>query len=239
MENQYRATSQVQSMDMSTDQGLRTFMLGIYNHMMVAMGITGAVAYFASQSADLMRLMYGPSPLRFVVMFAPLAFVFFLSARIYKMSPGAARAWFYVFAATMGLSISWIFQVYTGMNITKVFFMTAVMFGGTSLYGYTTKKDISGWGSFLIMGVIGIIIASVVNLFLGSSAIQFAVSVLGLLIFAGLTAYDTQRLKHTYYSIASDASMAARVSIMGALSLYINFLNMFMFLLSLFGGSRN
>ncbi len=238
MDNQYRTMSGAPAMDMSVDQGLRTFMLGVYNHMMVAMGITGGVAFFASQSAPLMKLLL-TTPLRFVVMFAPLAFVFFLSARIYKMSPGAARMTFYIFSAVMGLSLSWIFLVYTGMNIAKIFFMTSAMFGSLSLWGYTTKKDISGWGSFLFMGVIGLIIASVVNMFLGSSAIQFAVSVLGLLIFAGLTAYDTQRLKHTYYAIAADASMAARVSVMGALSLYLNFLNMFMFMLSLFGGGRD
>jgi len=238
MDHQHRTVSRSPAMDMSLDQGLRTFMLGIYNHMMVAMLITGAIAYFSSQSAPLMQLIF-TTPLRWVVMFAPLGFVFFLAARVFKMSPGAARMWFYAFAGMMGLSLSWIFLAYTGMAIAKIFFMTAAMFGALSLFGYTTKKDISGWGGFLIMGVIGIIIASVVNLFLGSSAIQFAVSVLGLLIFAGLTAYDTQRLKHSYYSLGGDATMAARVSIMGALSLYINFLNMFMFLLSLFGGSRN
>jgi len=237
MNNQYRMASSA-TMDTSTDMGLRTFMLGIYKHMIVAMGITGAVAMFTSQSQPLMNLIY-TTPLRWVVMFAPLAFVFFLASRIYKMSPSAARIAFYLFAATMGLSLSWIFLAYTGMSIANIFFMTAGMFGGLSLWGYTTKKDISGWGSFLIMGVFGIIIASVVNLFLHSSAIQFAVSVIGLLIFAGLTAYDTQKLKHTYYAIGANADMAARVSIMGALNLYLDFLNMFMFMLSLFGGSRN
>lgn len=238
MDNQHRTMSHARSMDMSMDQGLRTFMLGIYNHMMVAMGITGTIAYFSSQSPALMQMIY-TTPLRWVVMFAPLGFVFFLASRVYKMSPSAARGWFYAFAAVMGLSLSWIFQVYAGIAITQIFFMTAAMFGALSLWGYTTKKDISGWGSFLIMGVIGIIIASVVNIFLASSAVQFAVSVLGLLIFAGLTAYDTQKLKHTYYAIGADATMAARVSVMGALTLYLDFLNMFMFMLSLFGGSRN
>ena len=235
MDNQHRTFAGAQTMDMSTDQGLRTFMLGIYNHMIVAMGITGFVAFFFSQSAQLMKAAF-TAPLSYVVMFAPLGFVFFLAARVNKMSPSAARMTFYIFSAVMGVSLSTIFLVYTGMAIAQIFFMTAAMFGALSLWGYTTKKDISGWGSFLFMGLIGIIIASIVNLFLGSSAIEFAVSVLGLLIFAGLTAYDTQRLKHSYYQLAGDATMAARVSIMGALSLYLNFLNMFLFLLSLFGG---
>jgi len=238
MDNQHRAMTGAQTMDMSTDQGLRTFMLGVYNHMIVAMGITGAVAFFFSQSPQLMKAVFS-TPLGFVVMFAPLGFVFFLAARVNKMSPSAARLTFYIFAAVMGVSLSTIFMRYTGMAIAQIFFMTAAMFGALSLWGYTTKKDISGWGSFLFMGVIGIIIASIVNIFLGSSAIQFAVSVLGLLIFAGLTAYDTQRLKQSYYILAGDVAMAARVSIMGALSLYLNFLNMFLFMLSLFGGGRN
>jgi FtsH-binding integral membrane protein len=235
MNNQYRTTSGAPTMDMSTDQGLRTYMLGIYNHMVVAMGITGAVAFFASQSQQLMQLLYS-TPLRWVVMFAPLAFVFYLSARIYKMSPSAARIAFYLFSATMGLSISFIFLVYTGMSIATIFFMTAAMFGSLSLWGYTTKKDISGWGGFLFMGLIGVIIASVVNLFLHSSMMEFAISVIGLLVFAGLTAYDTQKLKHSYYAIGGDAAMAARMSIMGALNLYLDFLNMFLFMLRLFGG---
>jgi len=235
MDNQHRTMSQAPTMDMSLDQGLRTFMLGIYRHMTIAIAITGAIAFFASQSQPLMQVIYG-TPLRWVVMFGPLAFVFFLSARVYKMSPAGARAAFYAFAAMMGLSVATIFLRFDPMLITQVFFMTSAMFGGLSLWGYTTKKDISGWGSFLIMGVIGIIIASVVNIFVGSSAIFFAINLLGLGIFAGLTAYDTQRLKHSYYELGGNADMAARVSIMGALSLYINFLNMFMMLLNLLGG---
>lgn len=238
MDNQYRTMSRAPSMDMSLDQGLRTFMLGIYRHMMIAIAITGVIALMTSQSQDLMRVIF-TTPLRWVVMFGPLAFVFFLAARVYKMSPGAARVAFYAFAAMMGLSVATIFIRFEPMLIAQVFFMTSAMFGGLSLWGYTTKKDISGWGSFLIMGVIGIIIASVANLFLGSSAVYFAINLIGLGIFAGLTSYDTQRLKHSYYQIGADASMAARVSIMGALSLYINFLNMFMMLLSLLGGNRN
>ena len=158
--------------------------------------------------------------------------MFFLSWRIYKMSVGAAQIAFWVFAAAMGASLSSIFLVYTGQSITQVFFVTAAAFGALSLYGYTTKKDLSGWGSFLIMGVFGIIIASLVNLFLQSSALQFAISVIGVLVFAGLTAYDTQRIKDGYYEVMNDATAMAKGAIMGALSLYLDFINMFIMLLA-------
>jgi FtsH-binding integral membrane protein len=161
--------------------------------------------------------------------------VFFLSFRVNKMSLGAAQISFWAFAAVMGLSLSSIFLVFTGQSITQVFFVTAIAFGGLSLYGYTTKKDLSGWGSFLIMGVIGIIAAALVNLFLQSSALQFAISVIGVLVFAGLTAYDTQRIKDTYYEVMNDATLAGKAAIMGALSLYLDFINMFTMLLQLFG----
>lgn len=228
------------------DAGLRAFMLGIYNNMAIGLAVTGlaalATVYLAFDQATggvtaFGQAIYG-SPLKWVVMFAPLAFVFGFSASINKMSPGTARLVFFAFAATMGLSLSSIFLVYTGESIVRTFFITAAAFGSLSLWGYTTKRDISGWGSFLFMGLIGIIIASIVNIFIGSTAIQFAVSVIGVLVFAGLTAYDTQRLKNTYDMVAGDATAAGRVSIMGALSLYLNFLNMFLLLLQLFG-NRN
>ena len=167
-------------------------------------------------------------------MLAPLGMVFFLSARLNKMSVSGAQMAFWIFAGLMGLSLSSIFLVYTGASLTRVFFISAAAFGGLSLYGYTTKKDISGWGSFLIMGLIGIIIASVVNIFLASSALQFAVSVIGVLVFAGLTAYDTQQIKEMYYEGDSTA-VAGRKAIGGALRLYLDFINLFLMLLSLFG----
>ena len=167
------------------------------------------------------------SPLKWVVMLAPLGFVLLLSWRIYQMSVGTAQIAFWLFAAVMGASLSSIFLVFTGQSITQVFFVTAAAFGGLSLFGYTTKKDLSGWGSFLIMGVIGIVIAALVNLFLQSGALQFAISVIGVLVFAGLTAYDTQQIKDGYYEVEGDATPWPRRAIMGALNLYLDFINMF------------
>jgi FtsH-binding integral membrane protein len=177
------------------------------------------------------------SPLKWLVMFAPLIFVFGFSAGINRMSAATAQTVFYVFAAVMGISISSIFLVFTGFSIAQIFLVTAIAFASLSLWGYTTKKDISGWGSFLIMGVIGLIVASIVNIFLGSPAIMFAISAIGVLIFAGLTAYDTQNIKNTYLAHAhhGDAEWMQKSGIMGALSLYLNFINMFMMLLQLFG----
>jgi FtsH-binding integral membrane protein len=174
------------------------------------------------------------SPLKWVVLLAPLGMVFFLSARIHKMSAASGQIAFYVFAALMGLSLSSIFLVYTGASIGRVFFITAAAFGALSLWGYTTKRDLSGMGSFLVMGLFGIIIASLVNLFLGSTMVQFVVSVLGVLIFSGLTAYDTQRIKEMYYAL-DDSDTMGRKAILGALSLYLDFINLFTMLLSLFG----
>jgi FtsH-binding integral membrane protein len=177
------------------------------------------------------------SPLKWVIMFAPLAFVFGLSGMINRMSAATAQLVFYAFAAVMGLSLSSIFLVYTGASIVQVFLVTAIAFAGLSLWGYTTKRDISGWGSFLIMGVIGLIVAMLINIFLASPAMTFAISAIGVLIFAGLTAYDTQRIKTTYLQMASsgDSEWLGKAAIMGALSLYLDFINMFVMLLSLFG----
>jgi FtsH-binding integral membrane protein len=177
------------------------------------------------------------TPLKWVVMLAPLGFVFVLSAKIQTMSLSAAQITFWAFAAVMGLSMASIFLVFTGASIARVFFITAAMFGAMSLYGYTTKRDLSGWGSFLFMGLIGIIIAMLVNIFLQSAALHFAVSVIGVLVFTGLTAFDTQRIKEMYYELDA-ADVATRKAIMGALSLYLNFINMFVLLLNLFGTTR-
>jgi FtsH-binding integral membrane protein len=218
------------------DEGLRSYMLQVYNYMGLGLAITGAVAFLVAATPALYVPIF-TSPLKWVVMLAPLGFVFFLGARINHMSVSAAQLTFWAFAAVMGLSMASIFLVFTGASIARVFFITAATFGAMSLYGYTTSRDLSGWGSFLFMGLIGIIIASLVNLFVGSSALQFAVSVIGVLVFTGLTAYDTQRIKEMYYEMDA-ADVATRKAIMGALSLYLSFINLFMMLLQLFGTQR-
>jgi FtsH-binding integral membrane protein len=228
------------------DQGLRAFMLGIYNNMAMGLALTGIVAYGAFMAAidqtgaltPLGTAIYA-SPLKWVIMLAPLAFVFGLSAMVNRMQPATARLVFLAFAAVMGLSMSSIFLVFTHQSIAQTFFITAASFGALSLWGYTTKRDISGWGSFLFMGVIGLIIAMLVNIFLQSAAMQFAISAIGVLVFAGLTAYDTQRLKHTYDIVAGDQVAAGRASIIGALQLYLDFINLFMFLLQFMGNNRS
>jgi FtsH-binding integral membrane protein len=225
----------------AVDEGLRSYMLGVYNYMAAGIALTGVVAYltFAMAVQDGALTPFGQaifqSPLRWVVMLAPLGFVLFLGFRIQQMSVGAAQASFWAFAAVMGLSLSSIFLVYTGQSIAQIFFITAATFGALSLWGYTTKRDLSGWGSFLFMGVVGIVIASLVNLFLQSSGLMFAISVIGVLVFAGLTAYDTQRIKDGYLMLRGDAAMLAKGAIMGALELYLDFINMFIMLLNLFG----
>ncbi len=215
------------------NEGLRAYMLRVYNYMAVALALTGVVAFGASTSETLMQTIYG-TPLRYVVMFAPLGVVFFLSYKLQSLSAQAAQVWFWAFAGIMGLSLSYIFLAYTGESVALTFFVTSAAFAGLSLVGYTTKKDLSGMGTFLIMGVIGLIIASVVNLFLASSSLHFAISALGVLIFAGLTAYDTQRIKHTYLAFGHNEKLA----IMGALSLYIDFINLFIHLLQFMGERR-
>ncbi len=181
------------------------------------------------------RMLY-LSPLKWVVMFAPLLMVFAFGAALNRLSTQAATVMFYVFAAIMGISISWIFVAFTSFSIVQTFLVTAISFAGLSLYGYTTKRDLSGMGTFLMMGLIGLIIASIVNIFLQSSAMQFAISVIGVLIFAGLTAFDTQNIKNTYLALAnSDRDFLGKSAIMGALQLYLDFLNLFMFLLQFMG----
>jgi FtsH-binding integral membrane protein len=221
----------------AVDEGLRSYMLGVYNYMTFGLAITGAVALgtylLSTQSPAFAQAIYG-SPLRWVIIFAPLALVFFLSFRIETLSVGAAQGLFWAYAALVGLSLSTIFLVFTGQSITRVLFITAASFGALSLYGYTTKRDLSAFGTFLFMGLIGIIIASLVNIWLASSMLQWIVSIVGVGVFAGLTAYDTQQIKEMYYA-GDDATTAGRKSVMGALRLYLDFLNMFMMLLHLFG----
>ena len=236
----FGATTATQS-SVEYDQGLRSYMLGIYNYMSLALALTGisalATAWFAANNPAFAQAIYG-SALRYVIMFSPLAFVLVLSFGINKLSTATAQLVFWGFAAVMGMSMSWIFMVYTSASIVQTFFITAAAFASLSLYGYTTKRNLTGMGSFLVMGVIGLIIASVVNIYMQSSAMQFAISAIGLLIFAGLTAYDTQRLKLQYDYIAGNTAALSRATIMGALSLYLDFINMFMFMLQLFG-NRN
>ena len=232
------------------DQGLRAYMIGVYNYMTLGLGITGLVAIGAFKLADVQfagghavsasafgQAIYS-SPLRWVIIFAPLAVVFFISARINAISAATARNAFLIFAALIGLSLSSLALVYTGVSIGRVFFETAAAFGALSLYGYTTKRDLSAMGSFLMMGLFGLIIASVVNIFLQSTGLQWALSILGIGIFAGLTAWDTQSIKESYYAGAG-AEASEKQSIFGALRLYLDFINMFQMLLMLFGDRRN
>lgn len=238
------------------DQGLRAFMLGVYNHMVLGLAISGLVALGTNMLAvtnsaagaaarvgtNLYLTQFGAllytTPLKWVVMLAPLAFIFLFSFRMDRMSAASARNTFFAFAAVMGVSLSTIFLVFKLGSIVQVFFITAASFGALSLWGYTTQRSLSGMGSFLIMGAFGLMIASLVNVFLGSPALQFAISCIGVLVFAGLTAYDTQKLKEMYIYGDMDQEGAAKASVFGALTLYLDFINMFQFLLSLFG-NRN
>ncbi|MFV0244092.1 MAG: Bax inhibitor-1 family protein [Qingshengfaniella sp.] len=237
------------------DEGLRAHMNKVYGTMSVGMLITALVAWavaglavtsdpsgaVAQIGANSYLTSFGAaiytSPLKWLVMLAPLLFVFGFSAGINRMSAATAQTVFYAFAAVMGLSISSIFLVFTGTSIATTFLVTAIAFAGLSLYGYTTKKDLSAMGTFLMMGLIGLIVAMIVNMFIASSAMSFAISVIGVLIFAGLTAYDTQKIKTTYIQMASagDQEWLGKAAIMGALSLYLDFINMFMFLLQFMG----
>ena len=218
------------------DVGLRQYMLRVYNYMGAGLALTGLVAYAAAASG-LYQAIYR-TPLMWVVMLAPLGMVFFLSFRIRQMSLGAAQTTFWIYAGSVGLSLAGIFLVYTGMSIASTFFITAAMFLGTSLYGYTTGRDLSGMGSFMFMGLIGIIIAGLVNIFLASPALQFAISVIGVVVFTGLTAWDTQRIKEMYVE-NEDGTIAGKKAIMGALALYLDFLNLFLFMLQFLGQRRD
>jgi len=218
----------------AVDAGLRAHMIRVYNYMAGGVALTGVVAYFTNQVFG--QALQG-SPIIYVLIFAPLALVFFLSFRIDSLAASTARALFFVYAALLGASLSVIFSVYTDTSITRVFFVSAAAFGGLSLWGYTTQRDLTGMGSFLMMGLIGIIIASLVNIFLRSSGLDWIVSVVGVLVFAGLTAYDTQKIKEIY-SPYDDGTVAGRKAVMGALSLYLDFINLFLMLLRLFGDRR-
>ena len=217
------------------DAGLRSYMLSVYNYMASGVLLTGIVALLFANSGLAEQVL--STPLRWVIMFAPLAFVLVMSFGLNRISTGTLQLLFWGFATVMGLSMSSIFLVFTGTSIAQTFFAVAVGFLGLSLYGYTTKKDLSGFGTFLIMGVIGLLVAMVINIFLQSPAMTMAISAIGVLLFAGLTAYDTQKIKSMYAYVAG-TDMMGKVVIMGALNLYLDFVNMFMFLLQFMGNRR-
>jgi uncharacterized protein len=228
------------------DAGLRAHMLRVYNYMVGALALTGAVAYGVANTPALLNLIYqvGPSGalqptiLGWVVMLAPIGLVLLLSMRIQHMSQGAAQATFWGYAALVGASLASILIAYTGASVAMTFFVTAGTFGAMSLYGYTTKRDLTGFGSFLFMGLIGLILASLANFFFKSPVMDFVISVIGVLIFTGLTAWDTQKIKNTYYAVGGDVAVVGKAAIMGALALYLDFLNIFLFLLRFMGNRR-
>ncbi len=218
------------------DVGLREYMLKVYNYMASGLALTGIVALGVSTSETMTQAIFG-TPLMWVVFLAPIGMVMFLSARIQHVKASTAQALFWVFSGIMGLSLASIFLMYTGASIARVFFITAGTFAAMSLYGYTTKRDLTKWGSFLFMGLIGIFIAMVVNIFLQSTALMFMISVIGVLVFVGLTAYDTQRIRDIYRQADTD-EVHSKKAIMGALRLYLDFINLFIMLLHLFGERR-
>jgi FtsH-binding integral membrane protein len=228
------------------DAGLRAHMLRVYNYMVGALALTGAVAYGVANTPALLNLFYGvnangalsPTILGWVVMLAPIGLVLLLSFRIMQMSQAAAQATFWGYAALVGASLASILIAYTGASVAMTFFVTAGTFGAMSLWGYTTKRDLTGFGSFMFMGLIGLILASLANFFFKSPVMDFVISVVGVLIFTGLTAWDTQKIKNTYYAVGGDTAVAGKAAIMGALSLYLDFLNIFLFLLRFMGNRR-
>jgi FtsH-binding integral membrane protein len=226
------------------DIGLQAHMNKVYAVMSVGLMITFAVAWAIGSNAGALSLLMNPETMKpnilgYIVMFAPLGMIMFQRA-VLRMSANAVRTFFYVFSAVMGLSLSWIFSAYTGMSIATTFLTTSISFAALSLWGYSTKKDISGWGSFLIMGLVGIIVASIINLFLMSSALHFAVTILGVFIFAGLTAYDTQKIKQTYldHTHQGDDEWLDKAATLGATELYLDFINLMILLLSIFGNRK-
>jgi FtsH-binding integral membrane protein len=233
-----RYMSRAQAEAAGIDVGLRQYMLQVYNYMASGIALTGIVAYLTATYQPLQQAIFGNTVMPWVVMLAPLALVFFLQFKITTLKFSTAQMLFWVYAALMGLSLSVIFLVFTGTSVARVFFITAGTFGAMSLYGYTTKRDLSQFGSFLFMGLIGIILASLVNMFLASTALQFAISVVGVLVFVGLTAYDTQSIKELY-SEMDDSEVYGKKALMGALRLYLDFINLFIMLMQLLGNRRD
>ncbi len=223
------------------DEGLRSYMLKIYNYMTGGLAVTGIISYLIASNPSFLRLFFTPtgySGFGWLALFAPLIMVFAFGWVVNKGTLAQVQAMFWGFSALMSVSLAPIFLIYTGTSITRVFLITAATFGALSLYGYTTKKDLSGWGSFLMIGLIGLIIATIVNFFMQSTGLYYALSYIGILIFAGLTAYDTQNLKSMYYQSGMEGDIADRIAISGALSLYLDFINMFLYLLRLMGDRR-
>ena len=218
-------------------EGLRIYMNNIYKYMSFALLITGFVAYFVANTPALLKLIFG-SPLSIVVMLAPLLYVFYFSSRIWSMSPERARNNLWIFSGLMGLSLTSIFLAYTSTSIVRTFFITSATFAGMSFYGYSTKKDLTGVGQFMMMGLIGIIIASIVNIFMKSAGMEFMISIIGVVIFTALTAYDVQKLKQTYDYVGINADAEQKVAIIGALNLYMDFINLFLMLLRFFGDNK-
>ncbi|TWA99079.1 Bax inhibitor-1/YccA family protein [Bradyrhizobium stylosanthis] len=232
--DQNPAAAQTAGGAIAADAGLHDYMLRIYGHMAAGVGVTAVVAWLTYELTGPALLQ---SPLMWVFILAPLALVFFIGSRINTLSVSTARLLFFAYAALVGVSLSTLLHIYTSSSIARVFFVAAASFGALSLFGYTTRRDLSGLGTFLFMGLIGIIIASLVNLFLASSTLDWMISIIGVGVFAGLTAYDTQRIKAMYDS-ADDHTSAGRKSVIAALSLYLNFINLFMMMLRLAGGRR-
>lgn len=222
----------------SYDVGLRAFMIQVYNYMMAALALTGTVAWFAGSSEAYWQFMAANQLLFWVIAFAPLAIVIFMGVRINHLSTPQAQALFWVYSGLMGLSLASIFAVYTGASVARAFFITSAVFGSMSIYGYTTKRDLSSLGFFLIAGVWGLLLASIVNIFLQSSGLQFAVSLISVVIFTGLVAYDTQKLRQVYYSVGAGGAMLGKAAVFGALNLYIDFINIMVALLRLVGDRR-
>jgi FtsH-binding integral membrane protein len=227
------------------DEGLRAYMLRVYNYMLMGLALTGASAWAVLNIPALQALFFtleggvlAPSLLGWIALFAPLGLVFFLSFRVHAMSFSTAQTVFWIYAGLMGIGLAPIFYIYTAASVAQVFFVTSATFGAMSLWGYTTKRDLTGWGSFLFMGLIGIIIASVVNIFLGSGTMSLVISIIGVIVFTGLTAYDTQKIKESYDVVSHDGQLAGKGAIMGALSLYLDFINLFIMLLRLLGDRR-
>ena len=240
-DNRFMSSSNAQASQI--DLGLRTYMLGVYNHMTTALALTGLMAmglnFLAISNGALTPIgeLFFLSPLKWVLMLAPLGMVFYLSAKLNSISAEKARNLFYVYAGLMGLSLSSLLLVYTGASVVRAFFVTAAAFAALSIYGYTTKKSLSGLGSFLMMGVFGLIIAQIANIFMASTQLDFIISIVGVLIFAGLTAYDTQKIKNMY-AISDTGELMGKKAVMGALTLYLDFINLFIMLLRLFGQRR-
>lgn len=230
-------TGKASAQALGLDMGLRAYMLRVYNFMALGLTLTGFVSFFVSQSPEIMGVLYSNTIMAFIVLLIPFGMAMYLQFRIRKMEAATAQMLFWFFSGLMGLALAPVFLIYTGTSIARVFFITAGMFGGMSLYGYTTKNDLSAWGSFLFMGLIGIIIGGLVNMFLQSSGFQFVLSIIGVIVFTGLTAYDTQMIKELY--VAEDSGeIAKKKAVIGALMLYLDFVNLFLMLLQLFGDRK-